>query len=181
VVESPNSAVTINNSGGFQGGNGGAGGGTDVNSGTAPFNVGGDGGDGGIGVFFENGVANAIDNSGTIKGGNGGAGGLVTNGGTSGNAGAGGEGIVGSNLNITNSGTIQGGMSGDGATQADAIDFIGCVNSLTLEAGSSIIGNVVAFSALDTLKLGGDTSPTTPFDVSTGQFQGFGSFEKTGL
>src|SRR5262245_1056251 len=49
-------------------------------------------------------------------------------------------------------------LSGDGTTQADAIDFTGGVNSLTLEAGFSIIGNVVAFSAADTLILGGSSN-----------------------
>jgi hypothetical protein len=65
-----------------------------------------------------------------------------------------GSGIAGANLTIVDSGTIAGGISGDG-TQADAIDFIGGVNSLTLLAGYKIIGNVVAFSTADTLVLGG--------------------------
>jgi autotransporter-associated beta strand protein len=168
-VSQANASTGIN-TGMIAGGNGGDGGGDHLAHG-------GDGGDGGIALFIMAPAA-TIDNSGTIQGGKGGAGGLAVN---VGHAGAGGEGIVGANLTIIDSGTITGGMSGDGVTQADAIDFIGGVNSLKLEAGYQIIGNVVAFSALDSLVFGGDISPTAPFDVSSGQFQGFGSFEKTGL
>ena len=46
--------------------------------------------------------------------------------------GLGGAGIVGSSLTVINSGTITGGISGDGTTRADAIDFTGGNNSLTL-------------------------------------------------
>jgi hypothetical protein len=137
-------------------------------------------------MFFVGTVASInIAASATITGGNGGAGGLST--GLSGHDGAGGAGIAGSVLTIVVSGTIAGGVSGDAVpVRADAIDFIGGVNSLTLEAGYNIIGNVVASNIagepnVHTLVLGGDTSPTAPFDVSSGQFQGFGSFEKTGL
>jgi autotransporter-associated beta strand protein len=172
VVESPNSA-TIDNSGEFVGGKGGAGGVTEWvgGPGDAGLEHGGDGGDGGIGMFFlDNGVPNTIINSGTFQGGDGGAGGV---GGISGHAGAGGEGIVGADLIITDSGKIAGGMSGDGVTQADAIDFIGGVNSLTLEGNYSIIGNVVAFSALDSLVLAGSTDNS----LNVSQYQGFGIFK----
>ena len=96
-------------------------------------------------------------------------------------AGAGGVGVMGANLTVINSGSIRGGLSG-GLAQADAILFTGGTNSLTLQAGTTIIGNVVAFSAADTLALGG--SANSSFDVSTigasAQYQGFGVFQKTG-
>ena len=81
-----------------------------------------------------------------------------------------------------NSGSVTGGLAGDGVTRANAIMFTGGTNSLTLEAGSSITGNVVAFSAADTFALGGATNAS--FDVTqigaAAQYQGFGAFQKTG-
>jgi hypothetical protein len=51
-----------------------------------------------------------------------------------------------------------------------------------LQAGSTIIGNVVAFSNADTFRLGG--SANASFDVSqigaNAQYRGFGNFQKTG-
>jgi hypothetical protein len=126
-----------------------------------------------------------LTNTGIIQGGNGGAGGLGglsaggTNG-TAGSAGAGGVGISGASLTITNSGTIAGGLSGDGTTRANAITFTGGTNSLTLQAGSTIIGNVVAFSTADTLALGGTTNSTFNMSLVGSQYQGFGTFAKTG-
>jgi len=115
-----------------------------------------------------------LTNAGSIRGGAGGT--------ARGPQGAGGDGVTGANLVIDNSGVIAGGLSGDGSTRANAITFTGGINSLTLELGSTIIGNVVAFSAADTLALGG--TATGGFDLSllgpTGQFQGFGLYEKTG-
>jgi outer membrane autotransporter protein len=94
----------------------------------------------------------------------------------------GGVGVVGNNATIVNAGTIGGGKNWGGVGIADAIQFIGGVNSLELQAGSTITGNVVAFSAADTLKLGGATDSS--FDVSaigaSAQYQGFGNFQKTG-
>jgi autotransporter-associated beta strand protein len=174
------SSQTVTNQGIISGGNGGDGGAID-GPGFA-----GDGGDGGTGLLFlissgsitgGNGGATII-NSGTITGGNGGAAGTVIAG-HPGHAGAGGAGIAGANLTIIDGGKIAGGLSGDGV-QADAIDFIGGVNSLTLEAGYSIIGNVVAFSTADSLVLGGDADGTFALSSLT-QFIGFGLFEKTGL
>src|SRR5262249_56965079 len=102
-------------------------------------------------------------------------------GGGSGANGAGGVAIVGSGLTVINSGTITGGISG-GGTQANAITFTGGTNTLELRAGSTITGNVVAFSAADTLALGGTANAS--FDVSqigsSAQYQGFGLFQKTG-
>ena len=67
-------------------------------------------------------------------------------------------------------------------TQAAAIEFTGGINSIELQAGSVISGNVLAFSTADTLKLGGDTDSS--FDVfsigDAAQYRGFGTFEKTG-
>src|SRR5262249_44387931 len=119
---------------------------------------------------------------GTVHGGNGGAGGGAGGGGMNGSAGAGGAGIVGSGLTVINSGTVTGGLSGDGVTRSNAITFTGGTNTLELRAGSSITGSVVAFSAADTLALGGMTNAS--FDVSqigaSAQYQGFGNFQKTG-
>ena len=105
------------------GGNGGGGG------------AGGNGGDGGIGVYFVSG--GTLSNSGSISGGAGGAGGLAL---TPGLAGINGPGVEGADLTIINSGTLAGG-SGNGF-QANAITFSGGANTLTLQAGSRLIGNV---------------------------------------
>lgn len=119
-------------------------------------------------------------NSGTITGGNGGVGGI--SGAGNGSNGAGGAGIVGAGLTTINSGTITGGLSGDGVTRANPITFTGGPNILELRAGSSITGNVVAFSAADTLRLGGTTNAS--FDVSqigaSAQYRNFGVFQKAG-
>jgi autotransporter-associated beta strand protein len=67
-------------------------------------------------------------------------------------------------------------------TRADAVTFTGGTNVLELQAGSTITGNVVAFSAADTFRLGGTANAS--FDVSqigaAAQYQGFGLFQKTG-
>jgi uncharacterized protein with beta-barrel porin domain len=158
----------------IDGGNGG-------NGSAGSHNVGGNGGDGGVGVQFTTSGA-TFNNTGSVTGGNGGLGGAGSNGGTSGVAGAGGAGISGSGMTVTNSGTITGGMNGDGVTRANAITFTGGTNILQLQAVSTITGNVIAFSAADTLALGGSTNAS--FDVSqigaSAQYQGFGIFEKTG-
>ena len=106
--------------------------------------LGGAGGGGGIGVYFVSSGA-TFTNSGTVTGGNGGMGG--TNGiGLAGGGraadGAGGAGVYGAGLTVINSGTITGGMNGDGLTQANAITFTGGANTLTLQAGSVINGNI---------------------------------------
>jgi autotransporter-associated beta strand protein len=166
------SGLTYTNNGTVSGGNGGAGG----SSGSA---FGGNGGDAGIGVDFTG--SGTLNNSGTIVGGAGGAGGAGSSSGTAnGNPGAGGAGIVGGGLTVINSGTITGGLGGNGVTRANAITFTGGINSLTLQAGSTITGNVVAFSTADTLALGG--SANASFDVSQigVQYLGFGIFVKTG-
>ena len=121
--------------------------------------------------------------------------------GTFGTTGAGGVGITGADLAVVNAGRIAGGLSGVEAsgsvplllvvpgvalpetrTRAAAIQFTGGVNSLTLESTSVIDGKVMAFSAADTLALGGASNST--FDVATigpdAQYSGFGQFGKTG-
>ncbi|HXE30143.1 MAG TPA: autotransporter domain-containing protein, partial [Stellaceae bacterium] len=98
-----------------------------------------------------------------------------------GTTGAGGAGISGSDLTITTAGSIAGGLGGDGVTQANAITFTGGTNSLALQSGYSITGNVVG-TGNDTLALGGTANAT--FDVSNigaaAQYQGFSTFQKIG-
>ena len=98
-------------------------------------------------------------NSGTVNGGGGG------NGPLSGGAG--------------NSGVISGGLSASGL-RANAITFTGGTNILELRAGSTIMGNVVAFSAADALRLGGASDATIDVAQIGAQYQGFGLFQKTG-
>ena len=151
---------------GGRGGNGGNG------------DSGGNGGTGGVGLYFSNAAGATLTVNTAVIGGNGGAGGAGTF--LQGSVGAGGAGIVGSNLTIINSATITGGLSGDGTTRANAVSFSGGTNLLELRAGSAITGNVVAFSAADTLRLGG--AGNSSFDVSQigVQYLGFGIFQKTG-
>jgi uncharacterized protein with beta-barrel porin domain len=157
--------------GGFGGvgGNGGAGG------------DGGKGGAGGVGVLGAA-LQAVLINRGLIEGGNGNIGGAAGSGpvGVVGTVGTGGAGIAGAGLTVINSGTIAGGISGAGGIRANAITFTGGSNILELQAGSTITGNVVAFSAADTLRLGGTTN--AGFDVSQigAQYLGFGIFQKTG-
>jgi uncharacterized protein with beta-barrel porin domain len=170
-----NGATSVSNSGSIAGGSGGNGG-SGVN--------GGNGGDGGVGVYSAAGIT--LTNSGSISGGVGGAGGAAMNGdnygtGRAGRGGAGGVGIYGSNLTITNSGSISGGVSGDGATQANAIIFTGGVNSLTLLAGSTISGHVVAVSGgSDSFALGGSSNSSFDASLLGVQYQNFASYLKIG-
>ena len=173
-------AGTLNNAGTVTGGSGGS----------NPF--GGGGGDGGAGVFIVDGGVVKNLAGGSIAGGIGGYGRRQT-------AdplippGHGGAGVKGSNVTLINAGSISGALSGQlsGAGQQNdtevrvssaAVEFTGGVNSLELQAGSVINGNVLAFSAADTLKLGGGTDAS--FDVSQigdqAQYRGFGIYEKVG-
>jgi len=115
------------------------------------------------------GVAVSITNYGTLEGGNGSA-------------------AIGRDLNstwnvtIVNSGTIRAGI---GSTTAILFsDTVGSKSTLELQAGSQIIGDVLAgsLSTSDTLRLGGSTDSS--FDVSligpSAQYQNFDIFEKTG-
>lgn len=91
---------------------------------------------------------------------------------------------------IYNAGTISGGFAdnGDGA-RANAIDLSMGNNTLVLQSGSVINGNVVSFSGgSDTLALGGDSNAgANTFDIgslgavgSSNQYQGFGALSKEG-
>ncbi|HTK00439.1 MAG TPA: autotransporter domain-containing protein [Bordetella sp.] len=133
----------------------------------------GQGGSGGEGVWISNGGTLVNSSEGKIIGG---APAPANHSSTNFPPPAGGVGVVGTNATVVNAGMIGGGSN------ADAIQFIGGVNSLEIQAGSTINGNVVAFSTADTLKLGGDTDAS--FDASTigtaAQYQGFGQYQKTG-
>ena len=151
--------------------NGGAGG-----NGANDTQTGGNGGAGGAALSLSQ---SSLNNAGTISGGKGGAGGT---GSSAGATGVGGVGITGSNLAVINSGTINGGLSGTG-TRAAAITFTGGTNSLELDSGSTITGNVVAVAGgNDTLALGGSSTGTT-FDVANigGQYLNFKNFLKSGI
>jgi autotransporter-associated beta strand protein len=133
-------------------------------------------GAGGNGVLWAAGDGGIFENNGTVIGGNGGrAESASFDGFHHGNGGVGVSG--GANLEIIDSGKIAGGLSGDGTTQADAIDFSGGVNVLVLEAGYSIIGNVVAFTFADSLILGGSSSSTFNLSQLGSQFIGFGTLK----
>jgi uncharacterized protein with beta-barrel porin domain len=175
--------VNLTSTGTITGGNGGAGGTDGV------ANRGGIGGAGGAGVT---GSSFTLTNSGSIQGGNGGDAGAP--GSVAIGAGAGGAGVTGSNLQIINAGTIAGGFAGKnggaGGAQANAITFTGGINSLELQAGWVITGNVVGATGAgtsNTLILGGDTTQTsgtgaTSFNVSNigPQYQNFTLFQKSG-
>lgn len=121
---------------------------------------------GGYAVYVSGAGSSIIQNAGTIEGGSG----TLA--------------IFGNNQSFTliNSGTIRA-----GAGQANALQSTGSIaRTLTLElqAGSVIVGNVVAIAggSANTFRLGGSTDAT--FDVSaigaTGQYQNFNLFQKTG-
>lgn len=179
------------------------------NGGSAEWSIGDQGGSGGRGLSLE-GSATQIVIAGAVTGGNGGSGSggsgkggdgitassseitisaAVTggNGGTIGFGGAGGAGITGSDLKllITNGGSVTGGLSGNGNTRANAIAFTGGVNTLELQAGYSISGNVAGATGTgtsDTLILGGAGNASFSVDnIGAGkQFQNFDAFQKTG-
>ena len=158
------------------------------NSGTLTGGAGGrslnaGGGDGGEGALLLSGgtVVNAA--SGVITGGAGGGGAVNAGSNPPLSPGRGGVGVEGAGVSIVNAGMITGGAGGSaGIGQAAAILFTGGVNSLEIQGGSTINGDVIAFSAADTLKLGGDTNAS--FDVSqigtAAKYQGFGQYDKTG-
>ncbi|WP_354681190.1 autotransporter family protein [Cupriavidus plantarum] len=204
--------ITLTNNASIKGGGAttGAGGvGVSVNSGGNVVNAvsgtiaGGDvvGGTGGSGVNFLNSLSTgSLVNQGTIRGGSdlsgGSGGGSAVRLGNTGtflieNTGLleGGRGAAAistastaNTINVVNAGTVR---AGEGS--ADAIVFGAGANnraSLELEAGSNIIGNVVAsaLGANDAFRLGGATNAV--FDVSTigdtAQYRYFDSFTKTG-
>jgi autotransporter-associated beta strand protein len=142
--------------------------------------VAGSGGDGGTGLQFTTSGA-AFYNIGAIIGGTGGQAGRDRFGAFRGSPGAGGIGVVGAGLTFINGGTVIGGLSGNGS-RTHAIAFTGGTNILELHAGSTIVGNVVAASSADTLRLGGAAgSSFNVAEIGPGaQYRGFGIFEKTG-
>jgi fibronectin-binding autotransporter adhesin len=163
------SSLTLTNTGTVRGGAGGNGG--------NDTQLGGNGGAGGVAMSLSQ---STLNNAGTISGGTGGTGGT---GSAAGATGGGGLGITGSNLSVINSGTINGGLSGTG-TRAAAITFTGGTNSLELDAGSTITGNVVAVAGgTDTLALGGSSSTGTTFNVANigSQYLNFKNFLKSGV
>lgn len=120
--------LALDNGGSIYGGAGGAGGYGGQGSGS--------GGSGGAGVSLSQ---STLTNSGAIVGGNGGSSGSYG----SGSAGSGGVGVLASGgVAIINSGSISGGLSGDGSERADAVEFSGTGNTLTLQSGSSLTGNI---------------------------------------
>lgn len=156
------------------------------------------GGPGGTGVSLGASVNGSLVNQGTIRGGadlsgdsSGGRGVLLTNGTASINnsghieAGAGNVAIAvtgaAASLTVVNSGTIRAGTG-----YANAIEFSTGTGRATLElqAGSNIVGNVVANATgtNDAFRLGGSTGSV--FDVSTigdaAQYRYFDTFTKTG-
>jgi autotransporter-associated beta strand protein len=162
VVLGAAGGVNVNPTGVIAGGAGGGGGSGGI----------GGGGAGGGGVVLLSG--GAVTNAGIIQGGAGGDGGT---------GGAGGVGVSGAGVTIVNLGTIAGGLNGNGSGQANAITFTGGTNSLELQAGYVINGNVVGLAgSTNTLTLGG--SANASFNVSqvgpAGQYVGFGVFAKTG-
>nr|WP_249153277.1 autotransporter domain-containing protein [Bradyrhizobium diazoefficiens] len=88
---------------------------------------------------------------------------------------------LGGGVSMYNAGSLSA-VVFDGNTQAiNAILFTGTGNTLTLAPGSNISGAAIGTGA-DTLELGGSGAAT--FDVSqinsTGQYRGFGTFNKVG-
>ncbi|RJG41438.1 autotransporter domain-containing protein [Mesorhizobium sp. DCY119] len=77
----------------------------------------------------------------TIAGGNGGAR-SANDTANFANAGAGGVGLSGSGLTVSLSGNISGGLGGDGTTRANAVNFTGGNNFLTLNNGWSLSGGI---------------------------------------
>ena len=160
------SGGTVVNDGDILGGTGNRGGGGGKS----------DGGTGGDGVHITTG-GGTLNNTGTISGGSGGSAGTAT-----GDAGTGGVGVYGSDMTIINSGTLQGGLNQDGTTRSQAVMFVSGTNSLELQAGYQVLGDVVAGNGDDTLILGGEKNAV--FDAATigdsAQYQGFDHFSKTG-
>lgn len=155
------------------GGNGGDGGSSVVNH---ISHQGGSGGSGGRGLHFTDGSQlKTITVNAAIRGGNGGTGGASGNAPPSSN-GWGGIGIFGSNLAIINRGTIAGGLAADGA-RFQAVIFSGGVNLFEVHAGSSVAGNVAAFSAADTLRLGGTAAGTFDASLIGSTYHYFGVYE----
>jgi len=168
-------ASTLTNTSNIYGGVGG-------NGGYGNRGAGGVGGVGGAGVVIGNAT---LINSGHIYGGTGGTGGTASSGYAAGASGLGGTGVVGiGGANVFNSGVIGGGLSADGSAQADAVDFSGGGNTLTLESGYKFVGSVVSSSGTtndgDMLAVGGSTDDSFDLSQVGGEFTGFNRFGKSG-
>lgn len=176
------SRFALVNTGTVQGGDGGIGG-PGSRGGLA-----GDGGNGGVGVV--SGRGSDITNAGTIAGGR-------ANGGTGleANPFAIARGVSNVAVSRARGGVGTAAAAGDAGGRADAVNFTGGGNTMTLESGYRFIGNVVSTSDTagggDTLILGGSTSPTAAFNVSNinaslpttyadTQYVGFAQLAKTG-
>jgi uncharacterized protein with beta-barrel porin domain len=193
-------AFGLVNNGTITGGTGGAGGagGSGGDSGDDPAGPGGFGGGGGSGGPGVSGSGFQLTDNGAISGGAGAAGGAAGTPGTSPNGaittiagvvptaggfGSGGVGVVStgsSTVTVTSAGSVTGGLSGDGTTRADAVEFSGGGNTLTLEPGAQITGTIVSSSGSasggDTLILAGSGS----LDLDGSPVSGFAMAQKTG-
>jgi autotransporter-associated beta strand protein len=170
VSAASGTSITITTStlaGGRGGAGGAAGSGGTGLGGAGPSGTAAAGAIGGAGLT---GSQLTIDNAGILRGGQGGNGGNALAGGTNGNGGTGGAAISGSDLAITNSGTLQGGngglggVGGGGAGSAgangDAITLTGGTNTLIVQAGSVITGNIDVQASGATLSFNQTTAQT---------------------
>ncbi len=193
------SSVTIGNNvkvSGGKGGDGGLGGYTGANGETGlaqgiPSGNGGNGGKGGDGVHLGTGAILQVGAGASVLGGDGGKGGISLYNmndssavpgatGLNGQAGVGISSVSGGT--IINAGTIEGGLNPDGS-RANAITFGGGNNWLELQAGSNIIGNVVARpdpNNPNTFALGGNQNASFDLSGLGHQYQGFTNFAKDG-
>ncbi|MBU3825671.1 MAG: autotransporter domain-containing protein [Candidatus Oceanisphaera merdipullorum] len=171
---------TLTNDGQVFGGQGGSGGNSSV----------GFGGNGGAGGAAVSGSDFELHNSGTLTGGKGQSGGNALSSGIGGNGGNGGAGVSATGgVTISNSGTIFGGteggsghgpIRGSAGSAGDAVSFSGGGNTLILQDGSSIRGNIKSTSGTmnggDALILEGSQSNT----LSMSGVSGFASYTKRG-
>lgn len=166
-----NAAVT-----GGAGGNGGTGG---TGVGGQATGSGGAGDAGGAGLVMTQGGTVMVNAA--VTGGSGGTG--AGGGSGAGAHGTGGAGLTGSGMTLTLGGqaNVTGGLAGGGGTRANAITFTGGTNRLEIWSGVTVTGTVVA-AGTSTFALGGATNGS--FDLSqlgpAGQYQGFGTLEKSG-
>ncbi|GLQ07296.1 hypothetical protein GCM10007924_25170 [Sneathiella chinensis] len=148
-------------------------------------------GDGGAGIDQTGGSLTNYG-SGSIFGGDGATGGagivadsvLIRNygsiiGGTSREAGVpGGAAIMGQNLRVHNRGRLEAGENLGGGGRGDAVRFTGGVNEFHLHSGAIGVGQVVAYSAADTLVLDGVFDSTFDASLIGADYVGFGVFKK---
>ncbi|WP_417774249.1 beta strand repeat-containing protein, partial [Stappia sp.] len=160
-----NAAVEITNNAAITGGAGGQGGLGGAHGAFGTNGSRGYGGTGGAGLSTSvSGVFVTNNTSATIAGGNGGAG--------RGDA-AGGAGIIGSGLSISNNGTISGGLSGTSGTRANAIEFTGGSNRLSLGSDSILNGGIAVTGSLEITQVDDVEIANT--------ISGSGSLQKSGL